>query len=97
MPAAGVYHQMPPPEPEAVSEVEKRLRAEQAEFQAQEAPPPPMKSQAMSRVELMPIIVSTVVLGAALVIILTPNLYPDTHQKWAFGVVGLIVGHWLKK
>ena len=42
----------------------------------------------------MQVIVSLVVLGAALYVILSKK-YPDDVQKWAFGVVGMIVGYWL--
>jgi hypothetical protein len=43
----------------------------------------------------MPVLISLIVLGCALWIILSSG-YPDAHQKWAFGVVGTIVGYWLK-
>jgi hypothetical protein len=39
--------------------------------------------------------VSVIVLLAALYIILG-NTLPDAHLKWAFGVVGVILGYWLK-
>jgi hypothetical protein len=42
----------------------------------------------------MPIIVSIIVLLAGLYVILSKK-YPDDTQKWAFGVVGLIIGYWL--
>ncbi|MGD0731787.1 MAG: hypothetical protein ABR956_11020 [Terracidiphilus sp.] len=35
------------------------------------------------------------VLAIAAIVILTNN-YPDAHIKWAFGVVGVILGYWLK-
>jgi hypothetical protein len=38
---------------------------------------------------------SLLVLGIAGFIILT-NAYPDAHTKWAFGIVGVILGYWLK-
>jgi hypothetical protein len=38
---------------------------------------------------------SGAVLLIAAVIILT-NAYPDSHLKWAFGVVGVVLGYWLK-
>jgi len=41
------------------------------------------------------IFVSVVILVTAVVIILS-NSYPDSHLKWAFGVVGVILGYWLK-
>ena len=43
----------------------------------------------------MVIVVSLALLGAALFIILTDS-YPDSHSKWAFGMVGLIAGYWLR-
>lgn len=45
----------------------------------------------------MPIALSLMVIGAALAVILLPNYYGDEHQKWAFGIIGLILGFWFKK
>ena len=39
--------------------------------------------------------VSVAVLIAALIIILS-RAFPDSHLQWAFGVVGVILGYWLK-
>jgi len=44
--------------------------------------------------EIVQIAISFIVLGAALYIILSKK-YPDDTQKWAFGIIGLIVGYWL--
>ena len=41
------------------------------------------------------IVVSLGVLGAALTLILLDR-YPDDVEKWAFGVIGVILGFWLK-
>jgi hypothetical protein len=41
------------------------------------------------------IAVSVIVLLAALSVILFQG-FPDSHLKWAFGVVGVILGYWLK-
>ena len=41
------------------------------------------------------IAISLIVLFAALYIILS-NRYDDSNTKWAFGMVGLVVGYWLK-
>jgi uncharacterized membrane protein YfcA len=38
---------------------------------------------------------SGVVLLIAGIIILS-NAYPDSHLKWAFGIVGIVLGYWLK-
>jgi len=43
----------------------------------------------------MPVFVSIVVLLSGLYIILSKN-YEPAEQKWAFGIVGTIVGYWLK-
>lgn len=40
--------------------------------------------------------VSVVVLGAALFVILSGDAYTDDSAKWAYGIVGVIVGYWLK-
>jgi hypothetical protein len=45
----------------------------------------------------MSILISLIVLLCALFVILSNNNYTDAHQKWAFGVVGYIVGHWLNR
>jgi len=39
--------------------------------------------------------VSLIVLVMAAMVILS-NAYPDSHLKWAFGVVGVILGYWLR-
>ena len=44
--------------------------------------------------DIMRALISLVVLAAALYVILS-NKYEDDVKKWAFGVVGLIVGYWL--
>ena len=41
------------------------------------------------------LLVTLVVLTVAFYIILS-NSYPDAHAKWAFGVIGVILGYWLK-
>ena len=41
------------------------------------------------------ITISAVVLGASLFIVLWGG-YDDSYSKWAFGMVGLVVGYWLK-
>lgn len=33
---------------------------------------------------------------SALYIILANNVYSEGHQKWAFGVIGTILGYWFK-
>jgi hypothetical protein len=35
------------------------------------------------------------VLGVALFVIVS-NLYPSDYNKWAFGVVGVVLGYWLR-
>ena len=44
---------------------------------------------------VMQIMISFVLLAAALYVILSKKFDVDT-QKWAFGIVGTIVGYWLK-
>jgi len=44
--------------------------------------------------DIMRVLISLVVLAAALYVILS-NKYEDDVKKWAFGVVGLIIGYWL--
>ena len=44
--------------------------------------------------EIVQIAVTFIVLASALYIILSKQ-YPDDTQKWAFGVIGLIIGYWL--
>ena len=41
------------------------------------------------------LIVSLLVLIVAFYIILS-NAYPDAHTKWAFGIIGVVLGYWLK-
>lgn len=42
----------------------------------------------------MDVFVSFVVLCSAMYVILS-KAYGDAEQKWAFGVVGTIIGYWL--
>lgn len=44
---------------------------------------------------IMRVVISLIVLGAALFVILS-RAFPDDYAKWAFGVVGLIIGYWLR-
>jgi len=46
--------------------------------------------------QFMIVAVSVCVLAASLYIILS-RAYDDSAQKWAYGAVGMIVGHWFKK
>ena len=46
--------------------------------------------------QFMIVTVSIVVLAASLYIILS-RAYDESAQKWAYGAVGLVTGHWLKK
>lgn len=41
------------------------------------------------------IAVSAIVLAAALYVILSQK-FPDDYNKWAFGMIGLVVGYWLR-
>jgi hypothetical protein len=45
----------------------------------------------------MPVAISLLVLVSALWVILHPQTYGDSGQKWASGAVGTILGYWLKK
>jgi hypothetical protein len=45
-------------------------------------------------IDFMPVVVSLVLLGAALWVILSRR-YDDAAQKWAIATVGSIVGYWL--
>jgi hypothetical protein len=45
----------------------------------------------------MPMAISLLVLLSALFVILSNNNYADAQQKWAFGVVGTILGYWFKR
>jgi hypothetical protein len=47
--------------------------------------------------EWMPVVISLLVLLSALFVILSNNNFADAQQKWAFGVVGTILGYWFKK
>lgn len=44
---------------------------------------------------IMMVLVSLLVLGSSLFIILSGH-YDNESQKWAFGVVGTIIGFWLR-
>jgi hypothetical protein len=39
--------------------------------------------------------ISLIVLGAALYVILSQN-FTDESSKWAFGIVGIVLGYWLR-
>lgn len=51
--------------------------------------PPPLVKAWVS------IIITFLVLGVGLYVILSPG-YDDSVKKWAFGVVGAIIGFWFK-
>jgi len=38
--------------------------------------------------------ISLIVLIPTLIVIL--GNYPDDHKKWAIGIIGIILGYWLK-
>jgi predicted ABC-type sugar transport system permease subunit len=44
---------------------------------------------------VMAVIVSILVLAGAMYVILSGR-YDDSAQKWAYGAVGTIVGHWFR-
>lgn len=41
------------------------------------------------------LVVSALFGGASLYVILS-NQYPDATSKWAFGIIGLVIGYWLR-
>jgi hypothetical protein len=41
------------------------------------------------------IAISAIILAASLYVILAQG-FPDAHNKWAFGMIGLVVGYWLR-
>lgn len=44
---------------------------------------------------LVRVALSVILCSASLFVILDTN-YPDATIKWAFGIIGLIIGYWLK-
>jgi hypothetical protein len=56
----------------------------------------PLMDRSTANNKWMPIFVSTVVLLSALFIVLSKNAYDADQQKWAFGVIGTIIGYWLR-
>ena len=46
-------------------------------------------------VTVVRVLVSLAVLGAALFVILSQR-YPEDYAKWAFGVIGVVIGYWLR-
>ena len=55
----------------------------------------PAPSLGSSAPALMRVVVSLLVLAAALFIILSKQ-YDGDQQKWAFGAIGTVLGYWLK-
>ena len=43
---------------------------------------------------VMQILVSVIILAAGLIVVLSQDYGPET-EKWAFGVMGTVVGYWL--
>ena len=41
------------------------------------------------------VVISLVVLAVALGVIVSQQ-FPDDYSKWAFGMVGLVLGYWLR-
>ena len=44
--------------------------------------------------QFMQVVVSLIVLVTAVILVF--GGYPDDHKKWAFGMVGVVVGYWLR-
>lgn len=44
---------------------------------------------------IMQVLISLVVLGSALYVILSQKYEADT-ERWAFGIIGIVVGFWLQ-
>ena len=44
---------------------------------------------------LVQVAVSVIVLFSALFVVLSGS-YDDSFNKWAFGVIGIVVGYWLR-
>ena len=38
----------------------------------------------------------SVMFGIAAMYVILSNGYPDATTKWAFGIVGLVIGYWLR-
>lgn len=69
-----------------------------------QSPPSPVPKKAQKSPTLyaseqvwMPVVISLIFLLSALFVILSNNTYGDAQQKWAFGVIGTIIGYWFKK
>lgn len=58
----------------------------------EDTPPSNVPSRTITFVRIA---ISLSVLGVVLYIILSQK-FPDDFSKWAFGVVGVIVGYWLR-
>jgi hypothetical protein len=65
-------------------------RDHELEHQAQASP------RRLDSSGVMQMVISTLVLLSALFIILSGR-YGDAEQKWAFGVIGTVIGFWFKK
>ena len=51
------------------------------------------------RTPLIKLMVQIFVSGAVLLVslyVILSNSYPDSYAKWAFGMVGLVLGYWLR-
>ncbi len=44
---------------------------------------------------LVRVTISLIVLVAALFVVLSAS-YDDSFNKWAFGIIGVVVGYWLR-
>jgi hypothetical protein len=60
-------------------------------------PEPPRRRLKTSHQSVMQIVISLVILAAALYVLLSREAYPDSQQKWAIGAMGTIMGFWLKR
>ena len=58
------------------------------------SPNPPAAPYSATKIR-MQVFISVVVLGAALWVLLSKN-YDETYVKWAIGIVGIVVGYWLR-
>jgi hypothetical protein len=60
------------------------------------SPPAPWRHPALKIGDAMMVVVSLIVLCSALYIILSRK-FDDSAEKWAFGMVGSIVGFWCRR
>lgn len=87
--AVNHYYVLPPSR-------EHRKRQREADRRIERKNAEELRAKRLSAMEWGPVIVSVIVLASGLFVILS-NTYEESTEKWAYGVVGTVMGYWFSQ